>query len=137
MVVQRPPRPTILAVSHTPRDSVAAQLSKLNALQDGWLEGVGRAPSAEGLDWLSSAFDAHFPDGLPLPYLYPTEDGGVRAEWSLGNVEASIDINLANRVASWHAIDLVSDIEDSRQLDLSVEMSWAWLVERIRSRMLA
>ncbi len=112
---------------------IAARLDELKELQDGWLEGVGRAPFAEGLAWLSSAFDAYFPDGLPLPYLYPTEAGGVRAEWSLGNVEASADIDLPSRVASWHALDLVIDVEDTRTLDLSSEAGWTWLVNRIRS----
>lgn len=116
---------------------IAARLDELKELQDGWLEGVGRAPSADGLDWLSSAFDAYFPDGLPLPYLYPTEDGDVRAEWSLGGVEASADVDLTSRVASWHELDLATDAEYARQLNLSSEEDWAWLIDRVRSGMLA
>lgn len=118
---------------YQPEAYIPTRLDELAQLQDGWLEGLGRAPSADGLGWLSSAFDAYFPDGPPLPYLYPTEDGGVRAEWSLGNVEASVDIDLASRVASWHELDLTTDAEDTRELDLSSEANWAWLVDRVRS----
>ena len=60
-----------------------AQLDELRLLQDGWLEGEGIAPPSAGLDWLHDAFDRHFPDEAPLPYLYPTETGGVQAEWVL------------------------------------------------------
>ena len=59
---------------------ISARLDDLRLMKNGWLEGNGLAPPHEGLDWLSRAFDDHYPKNLPLPYLYPTEEGGVQAD---------------------------------------------------------
>lgn len=112
---------------------VTSRLDELRRLRDGWLEGVGRAPAAEGLDWLASAFDAFYPDDAPLPYLYPTEEGGVRAEWAAGDVEASAQIDLAAKQAQWHELNLGTDEVSSRALDLSARSDWGWLVDRLRA----
>ena len=54
---------------------ISAQLDDLRLMKNGWLEGEGLAPPPEGLDWLSQAFDDHYSENLPPPYLYPTEEG--------------------------------------------------------------
>ena len=46
---------------------ISAQIDDLRLLNDGWLEGQGKAPSKEGLDWLSQAFDSNYSGDLPLP----------------------------------------------------------------------
>ena len=52
---------------------VPARLDELRGMQDGWLEGDGKAPPHSGLDWLSGAFAKRgYPDDIPLPYTYPT-----------------------------------------------------------------
>ena len=62
---------------------VAARLDELRAMQDGWLDGDGKAPDHAGLDWLADAFNHYYPDTAPLPRIYPTEEGGVRMEVGL------------------------------------------------------
>ena len=44
---------------------------------DGWLDGDGKAPSSDGLEWLRDAFECNYPDEVPVPHIYPTESGGV------------------------------------------------------------
>lgn len=39
-----------------------SQLEELKVLKDGWLDGKGYAPPAEGLDWLAKAFNEHYSD---------------------------------------------------------------------------
>lgn len=110
---------------------VAARLDELRSLKNGWLEGVGTAPDAGGLDWLATAFETQYSDVLPLPYLYPTEDGGVRAEWPFDNTEASLDIDLVSKRAIWHDLNLETDAEQTQELDLSDAAGWSWIADRI------
>ena len=110
---------------------ISAQIYDLRKLKDGWLEGQGKAPSKEGLDWLSQAFDKHYSGDLPLPYLYPTEPGGVQAEWSLGRNEITLEIDLAEHSGYFHALHMEDDTEKTRRLDLGSETQWIELKELI------
>src|SRR5262245_5876784 len=85
--------------------AVRARLTEFKSLRAGWLDGVGVAPSLDGLDWLAGAFDRNWLNDLPRPYLYPTAEGGVRAEWPLPPHELSLDIDLSARTGGWHALN--------------------------------
>ena len=110
---------------------IGAQVDDLRLIEDGWLEGAGRAPSGTGLDWLLDVFDQHYPDEVPLPYLYPTETGGVQAEWSLGSREATLDVDLETHAGEWHVLDMQSGDAHERVLDCGSDEDWNWLVEQI------
>lgn len=110
---------------------IPSRLEELKTLQDGWLDGLGHAPSANGLDWLAKTFNDYYPIALPLPYVYPVAEGGVQLEWSITTVEASLEIDLKDHSAQWHALDLESDKEESRRLKLDEPEGWIWLVERL------
>ena len=112
---------------------ISAQIYDLRQLKDGWLEGQGKAPSKEGLDWLSQAFDKHYSGDLPLPYLYPTEPGGVQAEWSLGRNEITLEIDLTEHSGYFHALYMEDDTEETRRLDLGSGTHWIDLKELITS----
>jgi len=111
---------------------VPARLDEFRLLKDGWLDGEGTAPSLSGLDWLSQTFERNYPDDLPLPYVYPTIEGGVQAEWSLGRIEITLVFDLETHTGQWHELDTDNDTEDSRSLDLNRAQGWQWLVNRIR-----
>ena len=55
----------------------------LMALEDGWLNGDGEAPSEAGLCALLPVIVmAHRKHGMPLPYVYPLADeNGVELAW--------------------------------------------------------
>lgn len=110
---------------------VAARLDELALLRAGWLDGGGHALSREGLKWFSEAFEAKFPGVLPLPHVYPTEDGGVRAEWSQNGNEASLDVNLEERIAEWHNLNLNTNAEQAEWLHLSGAAGWERLAELV------
>ena len=112
---------------------ISAQIYDLRQLKDGWLEGQGKAPSKEGLDWLVQAFDKHYSGDLPLPYLYPTEPGGIQAEWSLGQNEITLEIDLAEHSGYFHALHMEDDTEKTRRLDLGSDKHWMDLKELITS----
>lgn len=126
---------SVEAVEHIsvldPND-IAARLDDLRTLRSGWLNGKGVAPSPSGLDWLGRAFEAHYPEHLPLPYLYPTAEGEVRAEWSLHRFDVSLEVELDKRAAAWHALNLDDDREVARELDLDAASGWEWIVSQIQ-----
>ena len=111
---------------------IAARLDELRLLKDGWLEGGGRALSHKGLDWLSRSFNQHYPEDLPLPYLFPTEEGDVEAEWRLGQKEVSLEIELDNHFGEWHTLDMETNAVSERTLNVNDASNWKWLVEQIR-----
>ncbi len=111
---------------------VPARLDQLRILKDGWLDGKGSAPSAAGLDWLSQAFSERFPDDLRLPFLYPVAEGGVQAEWSLPPYEITLEIDLIGHRGEWHELDLETEAEELKELQLGEPEGWRWLVDRLR-----
>ena len=111
---------------------VPARLNELRAMRDGWLEGGGKAPSQEGLDWLSKSFKAHFPEGLPLPYTYPTPEGGIEMEWSLGVRSIIFEVDIDARQGDWLQFEKASDDEDSRSLNLDNGGDWQWFAAEMR-----
>lgn len=108
-------------------------LEEFKSLKDGWLDGYGVAPSKDGLDWLISAFDTHFPDqeNVPLPHLYPTEEGGVSAEWIIKPWDISLDINLKTRCGYFHCLNLDTENFNESNLDLQNADDWKKLIEHI------
>jgi len=98
-----------------------ATLAELGALARGWLDGGGEALPPFGVAWLSdvlaAAMDEH---RMPRPYLYPTEEGGVQAEWSIGlHLMVSARFDLSARSVFMHSLDLRADavVEAEHVLD--------------------
>ena len=114
---------------------VAARLDELRSLRGGWLDGEGRAPSQAGLDWFSGSFESNYPEDLPLPYLYPTAEGGVLAEWTLGQHEISLEVDFGSKQGEWHNLNMATDREEEQLLKLCEVSGWGWLVVRIRNLM--
>lgn len=109
----------------------SARFEELAQLQDGWLDGIGKAPDANGLMWLAKQFDDFYPDSVDLPHLYPTEDGGIQAEWFLSPFDVSLDVDLAERKGTYHSLNLETDAEESRDIDLGQESGWGELLSLI------
>ena len=114
---------------------VPARLDEFRALRDGWLEGEGRALSSEGLDWLTTQFEQYYPADLPLPYLYPTPEGSVRAEWSEEANAVVLETDLDNHSASWLWFDRGSNADHERELNLDDAEDWSWWVNEVRNKM--
>lgn len=111
---------------------IPSRMDEFRSLKNGWFDGKGIAPNHNGLDWLSLSFDHRYPDDLSLPYIYPTEEGGIRAEWSLGMNEVSLEINLETHQGNWHKLNLESDSDEEVTLDLDDNAGWNWIITQIR-----
>jgi len=113
-------------------NDIAVRVEELKALRHGWLDGKkGFAPDKAGLDWLTEAFQRNYPDELLPPYLYPTAEGGVQAEWSVSTWEVTLEINLERKRGEWHALEMTSEKEEEKSLNLDESDSWQWLATEI------
>jgi hypothetical protein len=110
-----------------------SQLEELKVLKDGWYDGKGHAPPGSGLDWLASAINEHYTDDLPLPYIYPVAEGGVRLEWTFGSKDVSVEIDLRSHSGEWHSLNLDTDDEENRTLNLDLTEDWKWMATRLRT----
>ena len=114
---------------------VGARLDEFKALRQGWLgEHKGKAFDLKGLGWLTETFQQHYPDDLPFPYTYPTAEGGVQFEWSLKEKEITLEIDLETHKGEWHALDMTTEGEEVRTLNLNGVNDWQWLVGEIASQ---
>jgi hypothetical protein len=118
----------------TPLDplDVTLRLEQMTLLRDGWLDGKGIAPDKDKLTWLAEMFDANFDGNLTLPYLYPTAEGGVQAEWSLNGHEVSLEIDLANKLAEYQALNLKDDACSEFTFALTDQDGWNRLNEALK-----
>jgi hypothetical protein len=67
-----------------------------------------------------------------LPHVYPTEGGDLQAEWTLGAVDITLEVDLVSRSAHWHALDLKADRAEERDWDLGSDQAWEELAAALR-----
>ncbi|AHG41104.1 hypothetical protein N018_13140 [Pseudomonas syringae CC1557] len=108
-----------------------ARLDELRLLRPGWLDGIGRVPARADFDWLEIFFEESYPSALPVPYLYPTEEGGIQLEWRTGNQDLSLEILFPDRSAELHGLNTVTFEEIFLRLSLNDKDDVAALIETI------
>jgi hypothetical protein len=112
---------------------VKVRIDELKQLRGGWLDGKGIPPKHDGLNWLGDSFETYFTGDVPFPYLFPTPEGRILAEWDCKPWSPSLEIDLSIKNAEWHALNIETDHEEEKRLDLSLPEDWSWLAERIRA----
>lgn len=125
----------LISVEHVlPLDplDVIVRIDELKLLERGWLDGKGEALDAQQLDWVADAFRNYYPDDAKLPYLFPTPEGSLFAEWSLDGNSVSLEIDLDNRSGDWHALTLATNGEESKQFDLNAPDSWKSIADAVK-----
>ncbi|WP_137917482.1 hypothetical protein [Hydrogenophaga sp. 2FB] len=105
---------------------VPARLESIGLLRDGWLDGEGVRPLSAGLDWLSRAWAALWPEDSPLPYVYPTPHGGVQLEWSFGSCSATFELDLETQRGEFLSV-LTENGEVLHELELDLGEPVGWL----------
>jgi hypothetical protein len=58
----------------------------------GWLDDDGAATDPDVLQRTTALLDAIVLQGVPLPRVFPVPDGGMQAEWTLGDREISVTV---------------------------------------------
>lgn len=110
---------------------IDARLEELSLLDNGWLNGKGKALDNDKAKRFSECFYSFYDDSLPLPYLYPTAEGGLQAEWLIKDWDISLEIELTNLSAELHALNLESDEGKELHLDLAQHNDWQVLNEML------
>jgi len=111
-----------------------SRIDDLRGLKDGWLDGHGVAPIRPFLDWMVQKFDGNYDDELPLPYVYPTEDGGIRMEWSIDEFEASLEGAPSTPAEYYRDLNRAAGAEQESSLDLNQARDWGALNTLLASR---
>lgn len=89
-------------------NDVAARCEELAQLKDGWLDGAGKAPTKERLKAFIHAWNAADTESLPLPYLYPTPEGGIQMEWTQGEWEIFAEVDLEKLSAELLTVNIAT-----------------------------
>ena len=113
---------------------VLFRLAELERLEDGWLDGEGRALDKRGIRWFAEMFERFFPYDLPLPYVYPTVEGNIRLEWTFGTCELSLEVDLKNHRGEWLAVDVETDEEECYEVNLDKVEDWEKVCSRLLNR---
>jgi len=111
---------------------VPARLEELKTLRRGWLNGEGEPLDPEGLTWLANGWKTTSPAVLPNPYVYPTPQGGVQLEWSVGSWELSAEVDLDRKRTYFVAVDIGGGATDEFDVDMSSPDGWRTLADLVR-----
>ena len=66
-----------------------------------------------------------------MPHLYPTAEGGVQAEWSIGDWEISLEIDVESMKSQYQAFNIATPVDADSTLDLMLEADWKVLSDQI------
>jgi hypothetical protein len=106
--------------------NIEERLEELKSLQDNWMDGQGKAPKADFIDWLKKTITDNLDlELLPAPRIYPTLIGGLQLEWASGEWDLSLTIDSASRKGSIHIASLKSNFATEVN-DLNFEYADSW-----------
>ena len=110
----------------TPLDplDVSLRLEELAKLEDGWYDGKGLAPAKKPLVRLGQLFETSFDADLPLPFLYPTTEGGVQAEWTLAEWAVTLEVDLKTLQGEYQALNMKNNVCNEATLSLGDQSGW-------------
>lgn len=113
------------------RIDVEQPIDELIRLENGWLDGAGRALPEDGLHWLRGQLLDNYPSTAPEIRLYPTASGEVQAEWQINDHDISLEVDLIDHSGNWFDYDLESKNVHEKKLDLDNTQSWKWIARRL------
>ena len=112
-----------------------SQLDDFRLLKAGWYDGIDGKPfCGQELDWLVTTWKRQQPDHIELPHIYPTPSGEVQAEWTFGQNEILLRIDLSGRRGRWYCMNMDEPYEEDdeeRDLDFEQVEAWKWLFQRL------
>ena len=129
---ERPAGQYVLPVRFWDPLNLRVRLDEFRSLEEGWLEGHGVVPRAEGLDWLDVAFGSRFPDDCAKPRTSATTDGGISMEWSNGRENIELEIDLNARRGEFLLLNLEHRDTVEFDVDLDDDRDWERLIGQIR-----
>lgn len=99
------------------------RLDELASLEPGWLDGEGVRPDAVVINRARRILADLMSFEVPRPRVFPTPDGGVQAEWTVGDHEISVTLEpdgklyaVSVNVASGHTVEPELIADDAEQI---------------------
>ncbi|MEY3425478.1 MAG: hypothetical protein RL679_836 [Bacteroidota bacterium] len=114
---------------------VSVRLDQIALLEEGWYYGEGIKVDAESLKAFNIIFNANFEKELPLPATFPSIDGNIQMEWNSNVHDISLKINLADQTAELHHLNLVTDEEFEKTVNILSSEDWIFLNDFIKNTM--
>lgn len=106
------------------------QIGAIIELKDNWFNGVeGTAYKKDELLLVKESFS--YLKGNLLPFIYPTVEGDVYAEWSLNKHEISLEIDTNTMQAKWYCLNMLTNEDNTRILDLEIVSHWIWMAAQL------
>jgi hypothetical protein len=87
-------------------DVRVGSVEALMDLQDGWLEGGGKAPDADSLIWLKNEMVRAFPADLEHSAVVPNEEGNVVFEWIRPDARIELEVNFTEKRLELYATNV-------------------------------
>ena len=106
------------------------RLAEIAELKDGWYDGKGKAFDKRRLVKLAELFHTNY-SLEQQPYLYPTPDGKIQAEWDVGRWRVSLEIEPSSMQGDYYALNLDSDAERQGAFNLLESDQWRQLCGEI------
>lgn len=113
-------------VESLPNYELAKRFDTIVALEEGWNDGEGEPFTTDAMQSIAEKITAIYPDTLPLPYIYPTQDGNLLLEWETTD-SPSLEID-ANRVEASYC-DLTTEEDGEETFKLDNDDAWKNLFE--------
>lgn len=107
---------------------VPSRLWDLSFVKNGWFDGEqGIGIDRRRAIKLGRLFDENYDSNIQLPYIYPTIEGGIQAEWSTDIYEISLEVSLDTLESSYHEYNVQTKESVEKQFDLNNESNWTEL----------
>ena len=115
---------------------VESRLYELQELKDGWYDGEqGSQLSKDGIAWLAKSWRYFSRNDVSAPCFFPRIEGNIQAEWSFGDVEVELIVDLQERNGCCYIMDMTTGHEVKNDVEISFDFNdpqeWTKLFDEI------
>lgn len=112
------------------------RIEGLLGLQDGWFDGEGKAFDVQNIEFVADFLRALCWEwDLPTPYLYPTPENNLQAEWTFGEWEVSLTFDFGSKRIIGLAVNSITDANAELDEASPQESNWELFLPQIGSFM--
>lgn len=112
------------AILHEPNQSINDQLTSLLDLENGWNGADSKAPNPDNIENIRKILAQYWLPDMPLPFVFPMENGGVNLEWFIGHAEHGLEIDFVTKTYLWEWWDTQSQEEYVESFDFDSPEIW-------------
>lgn len=108
----------------SPRTALQDRIAELRDMPAGWFDGEGESLDPAGLTWAEEMLsELAYGNDISQPYIYPTPEGNLQAEWSSGDWEVRLLFTLLSQCQiSFLAVNVKTREELDREFKWPEEM---------------